>query len=50
MSYCDISPLVIIITIYSLALSEEAFVAGALGTERPSSAALNSPNKSVAVL
>lgn len=49
-SYCDISPLVIIITIYSLPLSEEAFVAGALGTERPSSAALNSPNKSVAVL
>lgn len=50
MSYCDIYPLVIIITIYSLALSEEAFVAGALGTEWSSSAALNSPNKSVAVL
>lgn len=53
-SYCDTSPIVIIITIYSLALSEEAFVAvrlaGALGTEWPSSAALNSPNKSVPVL
>lgn len=33
--YCDISPLLIIITIYSLALSEEAFVTGALGKERP---------------
>lgn len=53
-SYCDISPLVIIITIYSFTPSEAAFVAvclaGAMGTERPSSAALNSPNKSVAVL
>lgn len=38
-SYCEISPLVIIMAIYSFALSEEAFVAvclaGALGTERP---------------
>lgn len=38
-SYCDISPLVIIITIYSFTPSEEAFVAvcsaGAMGLPQP---------------
>lgn len=53
-SSCDVSPLVIIITIYSLALSEKAFVvvrlAGALGTEQTSLAALNRANKSGCVV